>query len=321
MKITLIKGDGIGPEVINGACKVISAICPDIEWEEMPLEFKDNAPLVDRILESIKKNKVALKGPITTPIGYGFPSFNVSLRKQLDLYAGVRPAKSFFKKGIDIVIIRENTEGLYTGIEFGVGSSFCALRIITKEGSERIIKFAFEYARKHKRKKITCVHKANILKLTCGLFLNTAREIALSYPDIEFEDRLVDNTCMQLVKAPEQFDVIVTTNLFGDIISDLSAGLIGGLGVAPGANIGNDIAVFEPVHGSCPKYKDKDRANPIASILSGCMMLKYIGRRNEAEKIEDAILQVINSGILTKDLGGNTSLSCIIDEIIKRLNV
>lgn len=316
MKVTLIKGDGIGPEVIASTQKVITAAGADIEWEEIPLEFKDNVPVIDGIIESIKKNRVALKGPITTPIGYGFTSVNVSLRKALNLYAGTRPAKS---KGIDIVIIRENTEGLYTGIEFPVGSSFCAVRIITKEGCERIIKFAFEYAKRNKRRKVTCVHKANILKLTCGLFLNTAREIALSYPFIEFEDKLVDNTCMQLAKNPGSFDVIVTTNLFGDIISDLCAGLIGGLGLAPGANIGDTFAVFEPVHGSCPKYKGQDRANPIATILSGCMMLKHLGETEKAEKIENAIASVIEKGILPKDLGGDCSLSKITDEIIKHL--
>lgn len=316
MKITLIKGDGIGPEVISATQKVIEGVCVDVEWEEIPLEFKNNVPVMDGILESVRKNKVALKGPITTPIGYGFASVNVSLRKALNLYAGVRPAKS---KGIDIVIIRENTEGLYTGIEFPVGSSFCAVRTITKEGCERIIKFAFEYARRNKRRKVTGVHKANILKLTCGLFLKTAAEIALSYPDIEFEDKLVDNTAMQLAKNPGSFDVIVTTNLFGDIISDLCAGLIGGLGVAPGANIGDCFAVFEPVHGSCPKYKGQDRANPIAAILSGCMMLKHIGETEKAEKIENAIASVIEKGILPKDLGGDCSLSKITDEIIRHL--
>lgn len=317
----MIKGDGIGPEVISAACKVIRETGVDIEWEEIPLEFKDNVPVIDGIIESIKKNRVALKGPITTPIGYGFTSLNVSLRKKLALYAGLRPAKSLFNEDIDIVVIRENTEGLYTGIEFPVGSSFCAVRAITKKGCERIIRFAFEYAKKHKRKKVTCVHKANILKLTCGLFLNTARDIALAYPDIEFEDKLIDSTCMQLAKRASSFDVIVTTNLFGDIISDLCAGLIGGLGVAPGANIGNNIAVFEPVHGSCLKYKDQDRANPIATILSGCMMLKYLGKIEEGERIENAISQVIDDGILTKDLGGNFPLSYVRDEIINKIKL
>ncbi len=319
MKVTLIKGDGIGPEVILSAQRVIEATGVDIQWEGADLEFRDNIPTMDRMLESIKKNKVALKGPITTAIGFGFASVNVSLRKALELYAGIRPAKSFLSGKTDIVIIRENTEGLYVGIEFPVGSSACAIRTITKRGSERIIKFAFEYARKNKRKKVTAVHKANILKLTCGLFLKTARKMALSYPDIEFEDKLIDNTCMQLVKKGEVFDIIVTTNLFGDIISDLCAGLIGGLGVAPGANIGNNIAVFEPVHGSCPKYAGLDLANPIATILSGAMMLKYLGKINEAERIEKAILLIMEKGILTKDLGGDCSCSKITEEIIKRL--
>ncbi|MEW6006720.1 MAG: isocitrate/isopropylmalate dehydrogenase family protein [bacterium] len=318
MKVTLIKGDGIGPEVVSSCQRVIDATGADIEWEEIPLEFKDNAPLIDGILESIRKNKVCLKGPITTPVGYGFTSVNVSLRKALSLYAGIRPAKSF-DGNIDIVIIRENTEGLYTGIEFSVASSACAIRTITKEGSERIIRFAFEYARKNNRKKVTCVHKANILKLTCGLFLKTAKEIAPLYPDIEFEDRLVDNASMQLVKKPEGFDVIVTTNLFGDIISDLCAGIIGGLGVAPGANIGDNFAVFEPVHGSCPKYAGLNIANPIAAILSGSMMLKYLEKANCAEKIEKAISSIMEKGILPKDLGGNCSLAQITEEIINNL--
>ncbi|MEW6481896.1 MAG: isocitrate/isopropylmalate dehydrogenase family protein [bacterium] len=318
MKVTLIKGDGIGPEVIGAAQRVIDATGADIEWEEIPLEFKDNAPAIDGILESIRKTKICLKGPITTPVGYGFTSLNVSLRKALSLYAGVRPAKSF-DGNIDIVIIRENTEGLYTGIEFSVASSACAIRTITKEGSERIIRFAFEYARKNNRKKVTCVHKANILKLTCGLFLKTAKEIASLYPDIEFEDRLVDNASMQLVKKPEDFDLIVTTNLFGDIISDLCAGIIGGLGVAPGANIGDNFAVFEPVHGSCPKYAGLNIANPIAAILSGSMMLKYLKKANCAEKIEKAISSIMEKGILPKDWGGNYSLAQITEEIINNL--
>ncbi|HAW49445.1 TPA: NAD-dependent isocitrate dehydrogenase [bacterium] len=321
MKVTLIKGDGIGPEVISSACKVINAVCPDIEYDEVGVELKDDEPVIEPIISSVKKNKIGLKGPITTPIGSGFRSINVSLRKELSLYAGVRPAKSY-DKDIDIVVIRENTEGLYTGIEYPVGNdAFCAVRVITKDACNKIVHFAFEYARKNKRKKVTAIHKANILKLTCGLFLDTARNIALDYPDIEFEDKLIDNTCMQLAKKPNVFDVIVTTNLFGDIISDLCAGLIGGLGVASGANIGDECAVFEPVHGSCPKYAGLNQANPIATILSGAMMLKYIGKNKEAEKIENAIISLLKKGVKTKDLGGNYTCSQMTDEIINELQI
>jgi isocitrate dehydrogenase (NAD+) len=318
MKITLVKGDGIGPEIIEATCQILEASGASIEWEEVVWKSPD----VEPIIESLKRNKVGLKGPITTPVGKGFRSINVTLRQRLDLYAGLRPAKSLIPgryENIDLIIIRENTEGLYSGIEHFVGKDAAeSIRIITRAASERIVRFGFEYARKEGRKKVTAIHKANILKCTCGLFLETARSIAQDYPDIQFEDRIIDNMCMQLVKKPEDYDVIVATNLFGDILSDLCAGLVGGLGLAAGANFGKDIALFEPVHGSAPKYKGLDRANPLAALLSAVMMLKHIGKQDIARRIEEAIAVTLKDrDVITPDLGGTGSLSSMRDVIIK----
>ncbi|MFH1189413.1 MAG: isocitrate/isopropylmalate dehydrogenase family protein [Candidatus Omnitrophota bacterium] len=325
--ITLIPGDGTGPELALAARRCVDALGLDIKWElgdagECAVE-KYNTPLPDVTLDSVRKNAVALKGPITTPVGTGFRSVNVELRKRLDLYACVRPCKSY--KGvrsryrdIDLVIVRENTEDLYAGIEFAGGTkevkelialieklggkkvrggSAISIKPISAEASERIVKYAFDYAVKNKRKKVTAVHKANIMKYTDGLFLETARKTAKFYEGaIKFEDRIVDNMCMQLVQKPEDYDVLVLPNLYGDIISDLAAGLIGGLGVAPGANIGDGAAVFEPTHGSAPKYKGLDKVNPCALILSAVLMLRHLGEYGPAKKLEDAVAAVIEEG-------------------------
>ena len=324
--ITLIPGDGVGPEITAVTKKVIEATGVEIEWDiqEAGAEVikKYGTPLPPSVIESIKKNKVALKGPITTPVGSGFRSVNVALRKELDLYACVRPCKTYPGvrspyQNIDLVIIRENTEDLYAGIEFEQGKpetlefieavekwgkgkirpdSGISIKPISIFGSERIVKFAFQYACSEKRRKVTAVHKANIMKYSDGLFLAVAREVAKNYPDIEFEDRIVDNMSMQLVQKPELYDILVLPNLYGDIISDLGAGLIGGLGMAPGANIGDKYAVFEPTHGSASKYQGMNKVNPLAMILSGMMMLKYIGERERAERLERAIREVIKEG-------------------------
>ena len=314
-KITLLPGDGVGPEVTAAAVKVIDATGVKIQWEQVDVGEsaikKYNTPLPDAALESLRKNKIGLKGPVTTPIGSGFRSVNVALRQKLDLYACVRPARSIAGEGtrydnIDLVIIREATEGLYSGIERWTDDEHSGAitdNVITRKKSERIVRYAFEYARREKRKKVTAVHKANIMKFTGGLFQEVFRSIAKEYPDIPSDERLVDNMCMQLVKKPEEYDVIVTTNLFGDIISDLTAGLAGGLGMAPGGNIGTEVALFEPVHGSAPKYAGQDKVNPVAEILSGELMLKHLGEREAAEKIWDAVCAVIKEKkVVTYDL-------------------
>jgi isocitrate dehydrogenase (NAD+) len=306
-RVTLIPGDGTGPELVGATRRVLEATGIPFEWEVQEagadVMHKYGTPLPDAVLDSLRKNKIGLKGPITTPVGTGFRSVNVAMRKALDLYVNLRPARHM--KGvrsryedIDLVVVRENTEGLYVGIEHEViaGEAAEAIRIITRKGSERIVRFAFEYAREYGRRKVTAVHKANILKLTDGLFLSTAREVAEKYPDIEFEDRIVDNMCMQLVQRPQEYDVIVTTNLFGDVISDLCSGLVGGLGVAPGANIGDGIALFEPVHGSAPKYAGQNKVNPTANILSGVLMLRYLGEKEAADRVQNAIAAVIADG-------------------------
>ncbi|MGI5823296.1 MAG: isocitrate dehydrogenase (NAD(+)) [Dethiobacteria bacterium] len=328
--VTLIPGDGTGPELINSVVEIFKAAQAPIKWEiqEAGLKTfeKSGNVLPEEVLASIRRNKVALKGPLTTPIGEGFRSVNVALRKALDLYVNLRPAKSF--KGIpgryeniDLVIVRENTEDLYAGIEHMVGEDAAeSIKIITRKGSERIVRFAFEYARKHKRKKVTAVHKANIMKCTDGLFLSVAREIAGEYPDIEFEDRIVDNMSMQLVKKPELYDVMVMPNLYGDILSDLCAGLVGGLGVTPGANLGTEIAVFEPVHGSAPKYAGQDKVNPTATILSAVMMLSHLGEEETAQKIHTALAAVLAEGkIVTYDLGGTAKTSEMTQAIIEKM--
>ncbi len=305
--VTLIPGDGIGAEVSDAMRRVVEATGVAITWDEQQagadVIAEYGTPLPDHVVESIQRNRVGIKGPITTPIGTGFRSVNVALRQRLDLYANLRPARSLRGvaaafSDVDLVIVRENTEGMYVGIEHEVikGEAAEAIRIITRRASERIVRFAFEYARTNGRKLVTAVHKGNILKITDGLFLQTAHQVAADYPDIAFNDRIVDNCAMQLVQRPHEYDVLVMTNLFGDIISDLCSGLVGGLGVAPGANIGDDIAVFEPVHGSAPKYAGQNKVNPTATIRSGAMMLRYLGEIEAADRIDAAVAQVIGEG-------------------------
>lgn len=306
-RVTLIPGDGTGPELVRATRRVLEATGVLFDWDvqEAGADVMDKygTPLPEVVLDSIRANHVALKGPITTPVGVGFRSVNVAIRKALDLYVNLRPARlmegvrSRFE-GIDLVVVRENTEGLYAGIEHDVipGEAAESIRVITRRGSQRTVRFAFEYARSNGRRKVTAVHKANILKATDGLFLQVARDVAEGYPDIEFDDRIVDNMCMQLVQRPEEYDVLVTSNLFGDIVSDLCSGLVGGLGVTPGANIGDGLAVFEPVHGSAPKYAGKNKANPTATILSGALMLHHLGEMDAAERLETAVEAVIAEG-------------------------
>jgi isocitrate dehydrogenase (NAD+) len=325
-RVTFIPGDGIGPEVAQATRRVLEATGVKFQWDTVIIgsqaQDKFGTPLPDQALQSIKKNKVAIKGPVTTPIGTGFRSVNVALRKMLDLYACLRPYKAYPGintpfKGVNIVVVRENTEDLYAGIEFAKDDSVTrqlldlvsdatgkeirkdsavSLKVISQTASRRIVKFAFEYARKNGRKKVTAVHKANILKFSDGLFLDTAREVAKEYNDIEFGDMLVDATCMELVRKPQMFDVLVLPNLYGDIISDLCAGLVGSMGIAPGANIGDETAIFEPTHGSAPKYTGQNKANPMATMLSGVMMLRYLGEKDSANKMESAIAEVIAEG-------------------------
>jgi isocitrate dehydrogenase (NAD+) len=330
--ITLIPGDGIGPEVIKAARIVLEASGVKINWEivEAGEEViqKFGTPLPNYVIDSIKKNKVALKGPITTPIGTGFRSVNVALRQTLELYANIRPVKSY--KGvpsrysdIDLVIVRENTEDLYAGIEHKIGEDAAeSIKIITRKASERIARFAFKLTKREKRKKVTVVHKANIMKYTDGLFLECVRKVSQEYPEIVFEEMIVDAMSMKLVQVPNNYDVLVMPNLYGDILSDLAAGLVGGLGMVPGANIGDKEAVFEPVHGSAPKHKGKFVANPTATILAGVMMLKYLGESKAADRVEKAVVKVLEEGkYLTRDLGGNTGTieyaKAVIDVIAK----
>jgi isocitrate dehydrogenase (NAD+) len=325
-RVTLITGDGTGPELAQATRRCIDATGAQIEWDIQPAGIDimqtEGTPLPERTIESVKTNRVAIKAPITTPVGTGFRSVNVFLRQCLDLYACVRPCKTYkgvrtYFGNVDLVIVRENTEDLYAGIEFEKSKSETlelidwlnkhssrkispnagiSIKPISVEGTERIVKYAFDYARQHNRKKVTSVHKANIMKHTDGLWLEISREVAKQYPDIEFEDRIVDNMCMQLVQKPELYDVLVLPNLYGDILSDLAAGLVGGLGVAPGANIGKDGAVFEATHGSAPKYKGQNKVNPIAMILSGKLMLEYMGFTKEAQILENAVAEVIAEG-------------------------
>lgn len=328
--VTLIPGDGIGPEISEAARRVIDATGVDINWEvveagEAVIE-QYGTPLPEYVLDSIKKNKVALKGPLTTPVGKGFRSVNVTLRQSLNLYANIRPARSLpgivtRYRDIDLIVVRENTEDLYAGIEHRVGRDAAeSIKIITREASERVCRYAFELARKQGRKKVTAVHKANIMKLSDGLFLESARKVAEDYSDIEFEDMIVDAMSMKLVQMPENYDVMVMPNLYGDILSDLCAGLVGGLGVAPGANIGTEVAVFEPVHGSAPKHAGKNKVNPLAIILSGVMMLQHLGENKNAERIMQAVIDVLEEGTsVTYDLGGTASTSDMADAIISKL--
>jgi isocitrate dehydrogenase (NAD+) len=306
-RITLIPGDGTGPELVSATRRVLEATGVEFDWDihEAGADVMDKygTPLPDTVLDSIRANRVALKGPITTPVGTGFRSVNVAIRKALDLYANLRPARAIkgipiCHENVDVIVVRENTEGLYAGIEHDVIPDEAAesIRIITRRGTERIVRFAFEYAQTNGRRLVTAVHKANILKATDGLFLRVAREVSEQYPDIEFNDRIVDNMCMQLVQRPREYDVLVLPNLFGDIVSDLASGLVGGLGVAPGANFGRDLAVFEPVHGSAPKYTGKNKVNPTATILSGALMLRHLGEIDAAKRVETAVAAVIASG-------------------------
>ncbi|CAJ1886905.1 isocitrate dehydrogenase [Aeromonas hydrophila] len=331
-KITVIPGDGIGPSIIESAIQILTHAGCDFEYEYadaglVALE-KHGELLPQATLDLIEKNKVSLKGPLTTPVGGGFTSINVSLRKKFNLYANVRPVLSF--KGtrsrydnIDIITVRENTEGMYSGAgqkRSDDNKSAEAMSIITREGAERIVKFAFELARQEGRKKVTIIHKANILKSTSGLFLEVAREVASRYPDIQSEEMIVDAACMNLVMYPERFDVMVTTNLFGDILSDLCAGLVGGLGMAPGANIGEGAAIFEAVHGSAPDIAGKNIANPTSVILASIQMLEYLGMQDKAERIREAVRATIESGDrVTRDLGGTASTSEFTQSIIDRL--
>jgi isocitrate dehydrogenase (NAD+) len=332
-RVTLIPGDGIGPELAEATRRVLDATGIEFEWEIADageaMIAAHGTPLPDSVLESIRRNKVAIKGPITTPVGEGFRSVNVTLRQALGLYANLRPARSMQGvvtrfDDVDLVIVRENTEDLYAGIEHRVGRDAAeSIKIITREASERIARFAFEYAVANGRRKVTAVHKANIMKLSDGLFLESARAVAANYEGrVEFEDRIVDNMCMQLVQKPELYDVLVLPNLYGDIVSDLAAGLVGGLGVAPGANIGPDAAVFEAVHGSAPKYAGLNKANPTALILSGALMLRHLGYPDAAARLEDALRGVVAEGrTVTYDLGGNAGTSQFADAIIERLAV
>jgi isocitrate dehydrogenase (NAD+) len=329
-KITLIPGDGIGPEVTGATISVLRATGFEADWEtfvvgaEALSRFGD--PLPQDLIDSIKRNKIALKGPVATPIGTGFVSSNVRLRKALDLYANLRPIKSL--KGvpsryedIDLIVVRENTEDLYSGLEHEVVPGVVeSLKIITDKASRRIAKFAFEYARLEGRKKVTAVHKANIMKLSDGLFLRCFREVAEDYPEIAADDLIVDNTCMQLVINPAQFDILLLENLYGDIVSDLCAGLIGGLGVAPGANIGEDIAVFEAVHGAAPSIAGRGIANPTALLLTAVLMLKHLNEREKATRIQTALEKVLAEGnVLTRDLGGKATTLDFTEAIIHAL--
>ena len=332
--ITLIPGDGIGPEIITSAVEVIEATGVKINWEYQEAglsaieKYKD--PLPGHVLESVTRNKVLLKGPLTTPVGSGFRSVNVALRKEFDLYVNLRPVRSFegiqsIWHNVDLIIFRENTEEFYSGIEHYIDSIKSAaetIGIVTRFGSERIMRFAFDYAKTHKRKKITIVHKANVLKYTGGLFLDVGKTMSKEYPEVETNDRIVDNMSMHLVMNPHQFDVIVTTNLFGDILSDLCSGLVGGLGMAPGANIGKEISMFEAVHGSAPDIAGKNIANPSAIILASAMMLRHLGELSAANKIENAVTRTIKDArFLTRDLNPENPVTTnsMAQEIIRNL--
>lgn len=353
-KVTFIPGDGIGLEVAEATRRVLEATGVKFQWDTVIIgtqaQEKFGTPLPDQALQSIRRNKVALKGPVTTPIGAGFRSVNVGLRQGLDLYACVRPCKVYPgietpSEGVDIVVVRENTEDLYAGIEFARDDpatkklldlardaagkeiredSAVSLKVISQTASRRIVKFAFEYARQNGRRKVTAVHKANILKFSDGLFLDTAREVTIEYSDIEFNDMLVDAICMELVRKPQMFDVLVLPNLYGDIISDLCAGLVGGMGIAPGANIGDEVAIFEPAHGSAPKYAGQNKVNPMAMMLSGVMMLRYLGEKESAARLESVIADIIAEGnYVTYDLkldpATAVGTSQVCDAVIARL--
>ncbi len=328
--VSLMEGDGIGPEITRAAQEVIAAAGVKIVWDtvlagQRAIE-QENHPLPPRTLRSIKRNKVALKGPLATPIATGFSSVNVLLRKSLNLYANLRPVKTIEGirsrfKDIDLVVLRENTEDLYSGIEHIVAPGVVeSIKIITAKASTRIAEFAFRYARDHGRKRVTAIHKANIMKLSDGLFLSCARKVAKKYPGIEYKEMIVDNACMQLVLNPHQFDILLLENLYGDIISDLTAGLVGGLGMVPAANIGEKAAIFEAVHGTAPDIAGKNKANPIALILSSALMLDHLGERHAANRVREAVHAVIKKGrILTPDLGGQSSTTDITRALIGAL--
>ena len=331
--VTLIKGDGIGPEVVEAAVRAVEATGADITWDPQDAGAgaipKHGAPLPEATLASIRATSLCLKGPLATPIGGGYRSVNVALRQEFDLYANLRPARVYqglpnrYDK-VDLFVVRENTQGEYSGIEHYIDptrNAAEAISIITRHGSDRIIRFAFEHARAAGRKMVTLVHKANILKMTSGLFLDTGRDIARAYPDIQFNDIIVDNCAMQLVRDPSRFDVIVTTNLFGDILSDLTAGLVGGLGLVAGANIGEHAAIFEAVHGTAPDIAGKGIANPTAVMLAGAMMLDRMGQRDRGQRLEAAIRKVIAEGKdLTPDIGGKGTTTSFTDRVIAALN-
>ena len=319
-KVTLIKGDGIGPSIMDEAVKVINASGANIEWEEvyagMSAFERFDTPLPEATMDSIDQTRVAFKGPLTTVVGSGFRSINVALRQKYELYANVRPALSWEGvktryDDVDIVIVRENTEGLYSGLEHYLTPKKDiaeSLAVVTRAGSQRVIDYAFKYARDNKRKKVTVCHKANILKYTQGLFLDVARETAARYPDIQFDEKIVDAACMHMVMNPQQFDVVVTTNMFGDILSDLTAGLVGGLGLIPGANIGDDAALFEAVHGSAPDIAGKNLANPTAVIMAGVMLLNHLGEFQAAQRVKSATEKVVREGVyVTPDLNKRSS--------------
>ena len=329
--VTLIPGDGIGPELSEATVGVLEATGIGFAWEVQQAGestiASEGTPLPDRVIESIRRNGVAIKGPITTPVGTGFRSVNVGLRLSLELYANVRPARSMVGvesrySDVDLIVVRENTEDLYGGIEHRVGPDAAeSIKIITRAASQRIARYAFEYALRNGRRKVTAVHKANIMKLSDGLFLESCGQVAAEYTGrVEFEDRIVDNMCMQLVQKPDLYDVLVLPNLYGDIVSDLAAGLVGGLGVAPGSNIGDTAAVFEAVHGSAPKYAGQDRANPTALILSGALMLRHLGETAAADRVETAVREVIAEGkVTTHDLGGNAGTRAFAGAVAERV--
>ena len=329
-KVTLIPGDGIGPEITESVVRVIEAANVDIEWDRqlagIPAVQEFGVSVPDQLLDSVKTNIVALKGPLTTLVGKGFRSANVTLRKTLDLYANLRPVKSIggvpsrFTK-VDLIIVRENTEDLYSGIENLISPGVTqAIKVVTEKASQRISKYAFEYARKQGRKKVTLVHKANIMKISDGLFLNSFEQVSKDYPDIKAEDKIVDSLCMNLVMDPTRFDVLLLGNMFGDIVSDLAAGLVGGLGVVPGANLGDEYAVFEAVHGSAPDIAGKNLANPTALIFSALMMLRHLGEDRAADRIWKSMVVTLAEGKhLTRDLGGTCSTSEFTDELVKEV--
>ena len=328
--ITLIPGDGIGPEVTESVVRILRVAGTDIEWERHDAGVRAfqlyNQSLPASLLDSIHRNKVALKGPVTTPIAEGFTSVNVGMRKALDLYANLRPVRNLPGvesrfSNVDLVIVRENTEDLYAGLEHQIIPGVVeSLKIITEKASTRVSEFAFTHARTHGRKRVTAIHKANIMKLSDGLFLDSTRKVSREYTDIEYDERIVDAACMQLVMRPEKFDVLLLPNLYGDIVSDLCAGLVGGLGVVPGANMGTDTAVFEAVHGSAPDIADKNLANPTALLLSGLMMLDHIGEHERAERIRTALSSVLAAGrIRTRDLGGTASTTEFTDAICREV--